>query len=388
MNFDKKLQKELDARKAKHLYRSRKILQSPQSIEPVIDGKKVLSFCSNDYLGLANHPDVIKVFKRAADEYGVGSGSAHLVSGHSTEHHALEEELAAFTGYPRALLFSTGYMANLGVISALCDRHSEIYEDKLNHASLLDAAQLSRAKRLRYPHNDMQNLQQRLSQSTAETRLVVSDGVFSMDGDFAPLDSMAELCEKNNAILMIDDAHGLGVVGEKGKGIKEHFKLTAAQLPVLVGTLGKALGTAGAFVAGSEALTETLIQKSRSYIFTTAMPAAIAAATRKSLELVEKENWRREKLQQLISRFRTGAKELGLQLMDSSTAIQPVIIGPSEKTVEISEQLLRKNILISAIRPPTVPDGTSRLRITFSATHSEEHVVKLLDALAVLLKTS
>ena len=302
--------------------------------------------------------------------------------------HALEEELAAFTGYPRALLFSTGYMANLGVISALCDRHSEIYEDKLNHASLLDAAQLSRAKRLRYPHNDMQNLQQRLSQSTAETRLVVSDGVFSMDGDFAPLDSMAELCEKNNAILMIDDAHGLGVVGEKGKGIKEHFKLTAAQLPVLVGTLGKALGTAGAFVAGSEALIETLIQKSRSYIFTTAMPAAIAAATRKSLELVEKENWRREKLQQLISRFRTGAKELGLQLMDSSTAIQPVIIGPSEKTVEISEQLLRKNILISAIRPPTVPDGTSRLRITFSATHSEEHVVKLLDALAVLLKTS
>ena len=385
MNLDNKLQKELDELKARHLYRSRKILQSPQSVEPVINGKKVLSFCSNDYLGMANHPDIINAFKNAADEYGVGSGSAHLISGHSGEHHALEEELAAFTGYERALLFSTGYMANLGVISALCDRHSEIFEDKLNHASLLDAARLSRAKRLRYPHNDMQNLQQRLATTTAETRLLVSDGVFSMDGDFAPLDSMADICEKNNAILMIDDAHGLGVVGETGRGIKEHFNLGAEQLPVLVGTLGKAFGTAGAFVAGSEALIETLIQKSRSYIFTTAMPAAIAAATRKSLELVEKENWRREKLQQLILRFRTGAKDLGLNLMASSTAIQPVVIGPSKKTTEMSEQLLSKNILISAIRPPTVPEGTSRLRITFSATHSEKHIDTLLGALAELL---
>ena len=385
MNLDNKLQKELDELKARHLYRSRKILQSPQSVEPVINGKKVLSFCSNDYLGMANHPDIINAFKNAADEYGVGSGSAHLISGHSAEHHALEEELAAFTGYERALLFSTGYMANLGVISALCDRHSEIFEDKLNHASLLDAARLSRAKRLRYPHNDMQNLSQRIATTTAVTRLLVSDGVFSMDGDFAPLDSMADICEKNNAILMIDDAHGLGVVGETGRGIKEHFNLGAEQLPVLVGTLGKAFGTAGAFVAGSEALIETLIQKSRSYIFTTAMPAAIAAATRKSLELVEKENWRREKLQQLILRFRTGAKDLGLNLMASSTAIQPVVIGPSKKTTEMSEQLLSKNILISAIRPPTVPEGTSRLRITFSATHSEKHIDTLLGALAELL---
>lgn len=376
-----KLGLQLEQRKTEHLYRTRKVLESPQSVEPIINGKKVLSFCSNDYLGLANHPDVIKSFKQAADKYGVGSGSAHLVSGHSAEHHALEEELAVFIGSERALLFSTGYMANLGVVSALCDRHSEIFEDKLNHASLLDAALLSRAKRIRYPHLDTNNLQQRLIDSEAVNKFIISDGVFSMDGDLAPLNELVNLAENNNATLMIDDAHGIGVLGKKGKGIIEHFELDNKQVPALIGTLGKSFGTAGAFVAGSEELIETLIQKSRSYIFTTAMPAAIAAATRKSLQILAEESWRREKLQSLIGQFRKGASELGFELIDSITPIQPIIIGASEQTLNLSEKLLEKNILISAIRPPTVPEGTARLRVTFSATHTEEHVDKLLAML-------
>ena len=375
------LKKQLAQRKAEHLYRSRKVLESPQSVEPIINGKKVLSFCSNDYLGLANHPDVIQRFKKAADQYGVGSGSAHLVSGHSVEHHLLEEELAVFMGTERALLFSTGYMANLGVVSALCDRHSEIYEDKLNHASLLDAALLSRAKRFRYPHLDMEKLESRLASSEINNKFIMSDGVFSMDGDLAPLDALAQLAKKHDATLMIDDAHGIGVLGERGRGVIEHFNLDNKQVPVLVGTLGKAFGTAGAFVAGSEALIETLIQKSRSYIFTTAMPAAVAAATRKSLQLLEQEGWRREKLQNLIIQFRKGATELGLNLVDSKTAIQPVIIGSSKQALTLSEKLFEKNILITAIRPPTVPEGSARLRITFSATHTEEQVDKLLIVL-------
>jgi 8-amino-7-oxononanoate synthase len=381
MSLDTKLKNDLENKKSNHLYRSRKMLESPQSVEPVIDGKKVLSFCSNDYLGLANHPEVIKSFKQAADKYGVGSGSAHLVSGHSVEHHLLEEELAEFIGTERALLFSTGYMANLGVISALCDRHSEIYEDKLNHASLLDAALLSRAKRIRFPHLDMDNLEKRLVNSDNKNKFIVSDGVFSMDGDLAPLNKLVDLANKHNTLLMIDDAHGIGVLGKKGTGVIEHFGLDSKQIPILIGTLGKAFGTAGAFVVGSEELIETLIQKSRSYIFTTAMPAAVAAATRKSLQLLEKESWRREKLQNLIGQFRKGATELGLNLMDSVTAIQPVLVGSSEQALVLSEKLLEKNILISAIRPPTVPEGTARLRITFSATHTEEHVDELLTVL-------
>lgn len=384
MNLDSRLNKELAQRKAEHLYRSRKILESAQSVEPIIDGKKVLSFCSNDYLGLANHPEVIKSFKQAADQYGVGSGSAHLVSGHSKEHHLLEEELATFMGTERALLFSTGYMANMGVVTALCDRHSEIYEDKLNHASMLDAALLSRAKRIRYPHVDINFLKTQLNSSDNKNKFVMSDGVFSMDGDCVPLKSVAELCENNNATLMIDDAHGIGVLGEKGRGTLEHFGVENKQVPIIVGTLGKAFGTAGAFVAGSEELIETLIQKSRSYIFTTAMPAAVAAATRKSLQLVEKETWRRQQLQNLIYLFKKGVNELGLNLMESDTAIQPVIIGSSEKALLLSEKLLEKNILIGAIRPPTVAENTARLRITFSATHTEEHINTLLTTLAEL----
>ncbi len=379
-----RLQQRLQQQKARSLYRSRKVLESAQSTEPVIDGRRVLSFCSNDYLGLANAPEVRRAFQQAANEYGVGSGASHLISGHSREHHQLEAALADFMCTERVLLFSTGYMANIGVLAALCDRHSEVFEDKLNHASLLDAAQLSRAKRVRYAHADLNQLQQRLQQSGSDNRLIVSDGVFSMDGDMAAVDQLVALADSSNIALMIDDAHGIGVLGEQGRGVLEHFQLQPQQVPILVGTLGKAFGTAGAFVAGSETLIETLIQSARSYIYTTAMPAAVAAATRQSLKMVVEQGWRRQQLQQLIARFRQGAAQLGLSLLPSETAIQPLLLGENDKAVQWSEQLLQQGILVSAIRPPTVPQGMARLRITFCATHTEAQVDRLLDALQQL----
>lgn len=374
----------MQLRRDEGLYRSRRITQGPQGPSLSLDTGEVLSFCSNDYLGLANHPDVIAAFVDGANRYGVGSGSAHLISGHSHAHHALEEELAEFTGYPRTLLFSTGYMANLGVVSALLDRHGAAFEDKLNHASLLDASALAQSKLIRYRHADHQHLAERLAQSDHDNRLIISDGVFSMDGDLAPLVELSQLARQYHAPLMIDDAHGFGVLGQQGRGIVEQFQLSHNEIPILVGTLGKAFGTFGAFVAGDETLIETLIQKSRSYIYTTAMPAAVAEATRCSLKLLQQESWRREKLQALIQQFRRGAEQLGLTLMASQTPIQPLLIGDSKQASTISEQLLDKGILISAIRPPTVPQGSARLRITFSAAHSEKDVDLLLSTLEAL----
>ena len=378
----KDLSARLEALKQIDLYRSRKIIDSAQGIYLQVEGHKVLNFCSNDYLGLANHPEVISSFKRAADKYGVGSGSAHLVCGHSREHHALEEELADFTGRDRALLFSTGYMANLGVIAALVGRGDVVYEDKLNHASLLDGGLLSGAKFKRYLHNDIKNLQLKMQGlATEHQAMVVTDGVFSMDGDFACLKSLAKVAQQQGAYLMVDDAHGFGVLGKTGAGLVEQCQLSQQQVPVLVGTLGKAFGTSGAFVAGSEALIETLIQKARTYIYTTALPPAIAAATRTSLQRVQQDNWRREKLKMLVERFQVGAKQLGLALMPSGSAIQPIILGDSQKAMQASGYLLQQGLWVSAIRPPTVPQGSARLRITFSALHEEQHVDQLLNAL-------
>lgn len=384
----------IERREAK-LYRSRRVLESPQAPNVVVDGKKYIAFCSNDYLGLANHPDVISAFQKAANRFGVGSGASHLVAGHSSEHHALEEELATFTGRERALLFSTGYMANMGAITALVGQGDAIFEDRLNHASLLDAGLLSGARFQRFLHNDLKNLQTRLDKSSSdktpsdktrvERKLIVVDGVFSMDGDCAPLNELAALAQKNNAWLMVDDAHGFGCLGENGGGSAEYFGLTQNQLPILMGTLGKAFGTFGAFIAGSEILIETLIQFSRSYIYTTAMPPAVAAATRVSLGLLQTEHWRRDHLQQLISRFRIGAQQLGLQLLDSFSPIQPIIIGDEARTLAIAEKLAERGILIVAIRPPTVATGSSRLRVTFSAGHTVEQVDYLLNALGDIL---
>ncbi len=374
---------ELRRIKQQNLYRSRRIISTPQGVEINVDGKALINFSSNDYLGLANHPDIIRSFKEAADKYGVGSGSAHLICGHSQCHHALEQELAEFTGRERALLFSTGHMANMGVISALLGRGDQVFQDRLNHASLLDGGLLSGARFKRYLHNDIADLANKIKPIEGRT-LIVTDGIFSMDGDIAPLVKLAALAADKNAWLMVDDAHGLGVLGKTGAGVLQDISLTQQNVPILMGTLGKGLGTFGAFVAGSEVLIETLIQKARSYVFTTALPAAVAEATRTSLKLVITENWRRDKLNSLITRFQTGASQLGLPVMLSSTAIQPVLIGESQRALEISEVLLNKGFLVTAIRPPTVPKDEARLRITFSANHQEQHIDQLLDALGAI----
>lgn len=380
-----KLTAALDERKSNHLYRQRRILESAQGAEVIVDGKPYLNFCSNDYLGLANHPDVIAAFTSSANDFGVGSGASHLVCGHSSLHHQLEEELADFVGRDRAVLFSTGYMANLGVVNALMGKQDAVFEDKLNHASLLDAGLLSGARFQRFLHNDLDNLESRLKKSTDNKKLIVVDSVFSMDGDLAPLDNLAALAKKYNAGLMADDAHGFGVLGNAGAGCADHFNLDQQQLPVLMGTLGKGLGSFGAFVAGSEDLAETLIQFSRSYIYTTALPPAVAAASLASLKIVREDADRRQHLYSLITRFRQGAEQLGLELMPSITAIQPLMIGSNEKAIAISDALLEKGFLISAIRPPTVPANSARLRITLSAAHSEDQVDSLLKALAEVM---
>jgi len=363
------------------LYRSRRVINSPQGVHLQLDGRRIVNFCSNDYLGLANHPEVIKAFKKAADDYGVGSGSAHLICGHNAAHHALEEELAAFTGRDRALLFSTGYMANLGLIQALAGRGDAVFEDRLNHASLLDGGLASGARFKRYAHADVADLDRRMANATGN-KLVVTDAVFSMDGDFAPLKDLAQAAKQHDAWLMVDDAHGLGVIGAHGAGLLEYYGLGQDDVPVLMGTLGKAFGSFGAFVAGSEVLIETLIQKARTYIYTTALPPAIAEATRASLKIVIAESWRRDKLDHLVGCFRRGAEQLGLTLMPSASAIQPIVIGDSGQCVAISEALLEAGFLVGAIRPPTVPQGSARLRVTFSALHEEQQVDRLLDAWA------
>jgi 8-amino-7-oxononanoate synthase len=376
------LKAELAERRERGLYRVRRILEGPQKPEQEIDGRKVTAFCSNDYLGLASHPKVVQAFRKGVGTYGVGAGAAHLVNGHTRAHHQLEEELAAFTNRERALLFSTGYMANLGVAQALAGRGDHVLEDRLNHASLIDAGLVTGARFQRYRHATAVDLAQRLAMLDAQgERLVMTDGVFSMDGDLAPLPELARIAAAHNAWLMVDDAHGLGVLGSSGAGSLEHFDLDATRVPILMGTLGKALGTAGAFVAGSEALIETLIQSARTYVYTTAMPAALAEATRASLRIVQKETGRREKLSTLTARFREGAGQIGLRLAESVTPIQPILVGDSAKAVELSERLLAKGILVPAIRPPTVPEGTARLRVTLSAAHTEAQVDRLLEAL-------
>ena len=342
----------------------------------------MLAFCGNDYLGLANHPELVAALKRGADRWGVGSGAAHLVNGHSAAHHALEEELAEFTGRPRALLFSTGYMANLGVITALAGRGDRVFEDRLNHASLLDGALLARASLRRYAHADAAGLA-RLA-GADRPGLIATDGVFSMDGDLAPLPALARVARRSGSWLLVDDAHGLGVLGREGRGSLDHFGLGLEQVPILMGTLGKAFGTFGAFVAGADDLIETLIQRARSYIYTTATPPALAEATRASLALARREEWRREHLRALIDRLRTGAAQLGLPLADSPTPIQPLMAGSTARALAWSRALESAGILVTAIRPPTVPEGTARLRITVSASHTEGDLDRLLDSLADL----
>lgn len=374
-------QGQIDQLKRQGLYRFRRILESPQGVTINLDGKKALNFSSNDYLGLANHPELINAFKQAANNYGVGSGSAHLICGHHQAHHQLEEELADFVGRDRALIFSNGYMANLGLISTLIGAGDAVFEDRLNHASLLDGGLMASARFHRYRHLDTDNLATLLMRSHAEKKMIVTDGVFSMDGDIAEMDDLAVIAKNHDALLMVDDAHGLGVIGDKGGGVLDEFGLTQDQVPVLMATLGKGFGTYGAFVAGSESLIEFLIQKVRTYIYTTALPPALAEASRTSLKLIIEESWRREKLKVLSSRLCFGIRQLGLELIESRSAIHAVIIGENQRTSEISANLLKMGVFVTAIRPPTVPKGKARLRITLSAMHEERHVDRLLEAL-------
>ena len=374
---------QLTERQQQQRFRYCKTHDSAQGSHLLLDGRDYLNFSSNDYLGLANHPLVKQAFIKAAEKYGVGSGSAHLVCGHHREHQALEEELAAFTGREAAILFSTGYMANVGVINALVGRGDFVVEDRLNHASLLDGGLSSGASFGRYQHNDTADLSRRLAQSSSAKKLIVSDGVFSMDGDMALMPELVKVSQQQQAALMIDDAHGFGVLGKTGAGIGEHFGC-ADDIPIYMATFGKALGTFGAFVSGSRELIDYLTNFARPYIYTTAMPPAIAAATRQSLKLLEAENWRRDYLQQLIQRFRQGVIEQGWQLMASQTAIQPILLGEESKALALSQALAERGFWVTAIRPPTVPVGQSRLRVTLTASHSEADIDCLLNTLAIL----
>ena len=390
-SFSQQLRESLTDRQSQGLYRQRRTTTSAQDTVIEVNGKALINFCSNDYLGLANHPEVLTACKKGIDLYGVGSGASHLVVGHSHAHHALEEELAEFTGRSRALLFSSGYMANVGVLTALINKKDRVLEDKLNHASLLDGGLFSGANFKRYPHLDIAKLSEVINKKqNYENTFIVSDGVFSMDGDCADLPRLIDVSVSNNAQLIVDDAHGFGVLGKNGGGLVEYYRncgfvINEKNLPILIGTLGKAFGTQGAFVAGSEELIENLIQYCRPYIYTTAIAPALAEATRASLKLIKVESWRRENLQSLIKLFRSRCIELGFTLTDSMTPIQGLLIGDAEKSMEASLMLEKEGIFVSAIRPPTVPQGTARLRITFNANHTQEQLELLLSALGKIL---
>ena len=359
--------------------------RAPGGVRVRVDGRDCLAFCSNDYLGLADHPRVVGAFRAAAEAWGVGSGASHLVSGHCAEHRALEEELAAFVNRPRAVLFSNGYMANLAVASTLVGRGDTVFEDRLNHASLLDAGLATGARFVRYRHGDAEALRAKFARSpSGGARLVLSDGVFSMDGDVAPTTELATACRVADADLMIDDAHGFGVLGPDGAGTVAEAGLGLEDVPVLMCTLGKAAGTFGAFVAGSPTLVDALVQRARTYIYTTALPPALAAATREALRVMREEAWRRHAADAHVRAFRAGAAALGLTLLPSRTPIQPLVLGDESSAVAAAAALMDAGFLVPAIRPPTVPAGTSRLRFTFSAAHGEDDVARLLEALADL----
>jgi 8-amino-7-oxononanoate synthase len=379
-----RLAEQLDDLRRRGLFRSRLARQSSQGPRIVVDGREYLAFCSNDYLGLAGHPRVVQAATEAALRHGIGSGASHLLGGHSVVHERLEEKLAAFVGMPRALLFTSGYQANIGAITALAGAEDAIFSDTLNHASLIDGVRLSRAQIVRYPHCDPDFLGRALAQTRARTRLVVTDGVFSMDGDLAPLPEMLELCERHDAWLLVDDAHGFGVLGRDGRGSLSHFGLCSARI-VYVGTLGKAVGVAGAFVAGSAEVVETVLQRARTYIYTTAGPALLAAAVEASLDLIQEEGWRRDRLRQLIQSLKQELREANVRLSPSDTPIQPLIIGGNSEALGVSETLRERGILVPAIRPPTVPEGTARLRISLSAAHAGEDVFRLSAALREML---
>ena len=365
------------------LRRTRRSVDSPCAPEVDVDGRRYLAFASNDYLGLANHPDLIAAAREGAAPFGVGSGGSHLVSGHRRAHDRLEARLAAFLDLPRALTFSTGYMANLAVIPTLLGRNDAVFADRLNHACLVDAAVLSRAVHHRYPHLDLGALERQLASSPAPRKLIATDAVFSMDGDIAPLPDLLRLAETFDAWLLVDDAHGFGVLGPQGRGSLAHFGLESPRL-ILMGTLGKAAGVAGAFVAGHRILVEWLLQRARPYIFTTAAPPLLAHALLVAIDLIEAGDARRAHLMALIARLRSGLAQARWPLRSSTTAIQPLIVGDNHETLQVARALDAQGIWVPAIRPPTVPKGEARLRISLSAAHSEPQIDRLVAAIRAL----
>ncbi|MET1083179.1 MAG: 8-amino-7-oxononanoate synthase [Burkholderiales bacterium] len=363
------------------LRRQRRIVDGPQGAYLRVDGREYLSFCSNGYLGLANHPAVVAAARQGLDEYGIGAGASALICGHSRAHEELETKLAAFVRLPRAIHFSTGYLANLGIIPSLVGRGDTVFVDRLNHACLIDGARLSRAEFRVYPHLDLTTLERRLARCTSPRKLVASDAVFSMDGDIAPIPELLALCERYDAWLVLDDAHGFGVLGEQGRGSLAHFQIAYSPRIVYMGTLGKAAGVSGAFVAGAPDVIEWLLQRARTYAFTTASPPLLATALIASLELIATEAWRRDRIRELAHRLRVGVADLPWRLLPSGTAIQPLIVGDNRAAVDLMEALRRQAIWVPAIRPPTVPAGTARLRISLSAAHTSADVDLLIAAL-------
>ncbi len=374
------LQTALERREAEGLLRQRRLLDSPQAETIQTNSQQYLSFCSNDYLGLANHPDLIRTMQSAAGEAGVGSGASNLITGHHRYHDILEKQLAAFVQMPAALLFSTGYMANIGVLGALAGRGDAIFADKLNHACLNDGSYYSMADFHRFTHNDVKALEQLLQASQAKRKIVAVDAVFSMDGDIAPLKEYLALCEQYDAYLYIDDAHGFGVLGEHGQGTLNHLQLVSPRITMMA-TLGKAAGVAGAFVAGEQVVIDYLIQTAKSYVYSTPAPPALSATLSRSVQLIAQGDALRSYLQQLIKTLKTHLKLSKWQLMPSETAVQPLLIGSNHDALTLSEYLQAKGILVPAIRPPTVPKKTARLRISLSAAHKEADVINLAQAI-------
>jgi 8-amino-7-oxononanoate synthase len=380
------LKSALAERDSRGLKRSRRLLQSPQAVHIHLDNQAVVSFASNDYLGLANEPAIIESFRQGALEAGVGGGASHLITGHHQYHEDLETILADFVGLPKALYFSTGYLANLAVITALMGKDDDLFADKLNHASLNDACLLSRAKFHRYAHQDLAQLEALLKKSTAKRKLVVVDAVFSMDGDVANLPSILALCEQYDAYLYVDDAHGFGVLGECGRGTLDYFKISSSRV-IYMATLGKAAGVAGAFVAADSIIIDYLIQSAKTYIYTTASPPAIAFALKTSIELMLHGDERHDHLKKVIQLFKDRLHLNTWTLMPSNTAIQPILIRDNNLVSQVTEALLRQGIFVPAIRPPTVPEGSARLRISFSSSHQEADVLTLVEALMKLEST-
>ena len=385
--LEDRLAAELAEVAAAGLTRRRRLLASPCGRIATVDGREVLNFASNDYLGLAGNAEIAGALAEGARQWGAGSGASHLVAGHLAPHEALEKALAAFTGFARALTFSTGYLANLAVTPTLAGRGAAVFSDKLNHASLIDAMQLAKAAGAdvhRYPHGDVAALERQLAACAAPVKLIVTDAVFSMDGDLAPLPALFALAERFDAWLVVDDAHGFGVLGAQGRGSLAHFNLPPDPRIILMGTLGKAAGVGGAFVAGSATTIDYLLNKGRSYIFTTAAPPAVACALARSLDLIRAGDELRRQLFTNIARLRDGLAGLPWRLLPSATAIQPLIVGENDAAVALAEALWERKLWVPAIRPPTVPKGMARLRVSVSAAHTEADIDCLVGALKEL----